>query len=754
MKYVRICLFAFLGTSLLFSGFVSAQQPWSRVLSQSRAINWSQAGLPATLPDGETTANPWTPPVRTQCGSTLNPSGGDDTSAIQSAYNTCASGHYLLLGPGTFNVSSNLWFYKNSEVTLRGSGPQSTTVRLTGNAMFGMGGAGGGGNCNWTSGYSAGSSSLGLTSCSSAPTVGQVISLNQCDNGYSGAGCTTGSSVDDGGLYVCGYNDACQRAGEGSGPQSSQYQIVRVTGVSGSGGSYTVTVTPSLYMPNWQSGRSPVASWNGITTTGVGIEDMTIQAVSGASGQALVYFNLAYASWVKGVRFLGFSNPYPQLYIAQTHNCLFSNNYFYRQLPISSGYGPAIQQGGGSDNLTMNNIMDGDFGWEGTGSMEGDVVAYNFIHDAFTFDTNDFMEHNAGSAFVLYESNQAATDQDDDTHGTHNLSTWFRNYFLGSYAPYQGAPHPYGIVLNAYARFENVIGNSIGNTSANNSVSSLLNTYLDTTGSGFNFVYGMGYGGHIDPLVQATSLRWGNYDTVRKQSSWCGLGSETGCGGVSEIPTTLSGAAAPFGNPIPASHALPPSFFLPVSSPYSSGGTGLSWWRVCTAWTSFPSTCSANQTQPFPAIGPDVSGGPYNAGTAYDIPAVVAFNNLPIDTANQGSYAIASSSWSNGTETLTFNSGVLPPTTHLMGGFQISGSPCATSGAGTPTGAEAIMTNSSTTTVTYALASNPGSCAGGTMKFPDVRQFDERVYQADAGQVGSSTPPAAPSGLVGSVTVQ
>ena len=118
-------------------------------------------------------------------------------------------------------------------------------------------------------------------------------------------------------------------------------------------------------------------------------------------------------------------------------------------------------------------------------------------------------------------------------------------------------------------------------------------------------------------------------------------------------------------------------------------------------------------------------------GTAYDVPAGLAYANLPIDTSKQNSYSIASSSWTSGTETLTFSGAVLPTSSHIIGGFQVSGGACATSGAGTSTGAEVIMTNSTSTTVQYALASNPGSCAGGTMLFPDVRQFDERVYEAD-----------------------
>ena len=127
-----------------------------------------------------------------------------------------------------------------------------------------------------------------------------------------------------------------------------------------------------------------------------------------------------------------------------------------------------------------------------------------------------------------------------------------------------------------------------------------------------------------------------------------------------------------------------------------------------------------------------MTGGPYVRGTAYDIPAAVAFKSLPIDTTFQKPYSITASIWVNGIETLTIIG--LPNITHLMGPFQISGGACST-GTG-----EAYMTASSATTISYALASNPGNCAGGTFKFPNVRQFDERVYQADTGSTTKPTP--------------
>ena len=45
-----------------------AQHKWSGVIRTSRAIDWTNAGLTATLPDGETAPNPRTPPtLSTNC---------------------------------------------------------------------------------------------------------------------------------------------------------------------------------------------------------------------------------------------------------------------------------------------------------------------------------------------------------------------------------------------------------------------------------------------------------------------------------------------------------------------------------------------------------------------------------------------------------------------------------------------------------------------------------------------------------------
>ena len=818
-----------IGLCLLVCGPARAQS-WSNILSPSRAIDWTQAGLPAVLTDGETTANPWTPPTgRTQCGSTLTPSGNPttDTNAIQSAFNACTAGHFVLLGPGTFQINSYILF-ANNNVTLRGSGPMSTTLSLSGGYVFlNVGSGSGGSTCTWSSGFSAGSTTLGLTSCTGLMYVNTVLYLNQCDNGFSGSGCGTGSSVDNGGIYVCGVAP-CIRAGEGAGGSGNQGQNVVVTSVASlGGGSYNVTVSPGIYLPNWSSGNTPTATFQA-TYTGEGFEDLTVYTDSSLdTGQtAVMYFNQSYGSWIKGVRFIGAAQT-TDVIMSNLKNCLFMNNYLHSRLELDADYPVATQENSDSDTLILNNIGDSSVFYEGVGHNEGVVYAYNYPIWVFTNqETTNTMEHVPGNAFRLYEGNISNAFVEDDTHGTHDLSTWFRNYASGYYTPYTTNPNREVFNIDSGNRFTNFVGNVLG--------SYLTTTYTWSNygaGDTFDFVYEFAANGSVeyDPLVQASSLRWGNYDTVTGATRWCGpgaagftsapcngtvttglaasessstitvtstlnpvvntpilltacsvsgfdgmyqvqtssgsafsflssvsgLGSATGCTATvgAEVPTILPGNASALNNSVPSNTNLPCSFFLQgytatSCTPHPSGGTGLNWWKVCTSWATFPTSCAATQTTPFPPIGPDVSGGsapdasfgatPSIGGHAYDIPASIAYAKLPIDTTYQVPYTITASSWSAGTETLTAS--ITTNTTHLIGGFELSGAPSGCN----PSGGELYITNSTAngsgvSTISYTLASNPGSCTG-TILFPDVREFDERVYESDP--AGATSPPA------------
>src|ERR1700690_4418978 len=129
------CVFT-LGFIFTLSSPLCHSQAWAGVLSSSRAIDWSKAGLPATLPDGETTANPWTPPIRNTICQTLG--AGASASTISAAIVSCtstSSGSVVILPAGTSTLSSELDLY-GQNVTLRGAGPQQTFINLNGQNLF------------------------------------------------------------------------------------------------------------------------------------------------------------------------------------------------------------------------------------------------------------------------------------------------------------------------------------------------------------------------------------------------------------------------------------------------------------------------------------------------------------------------------------------------------------------------------------------------------------------------------------------
>lgn len=716
-------------------------QAWSGILSTSRAIDWTTAGLTSTFVDGETTLTPWSPPTRTLC-TTIHPIGGgsDDGPQMLTAAAGCAAGTYVQMGsPGetfTLTTQTNLSpanMSGHNNVTWRGSGPMSTTMAMASGGFLQIGIALAGGNAPFTAAsgnYTVGATSAIITTAS-PPSVGMLAYITQCDTGtsWNGSACT-GTPADNSGLFICGFSTVCQTSSGLSPDFQSEQQYVRVTSVTNSGGgTYTVGFTPGLRMRNWSFGQTTQLYWFNATYTGfgLGLEDMTVTYVSGAASE--VTFNGCYDCWVKGVRFIGASIN-GSIGVGPSAHTLIFNNYIFGQNPTpASPIKDLITQGQDSDDLILNNILIGGIAVEGEGHDSADVFAYNYGRDVQTsYNQSPDFQHTANASFLLREGNRWVSTLEDNTWGTHNLNTWFRDYIPCWDVPYTTlALTTKAVQIDNFARFENIIGNALGGTPCT--------TYQGTATNGDVFVLPTS-----DTVAQTSMMRWGNYDVVSNAARWCGNSSNTGwvsvCASTSEVPTALSGNAAPFNNAVPATQTLPPSFFLPVAAAHSNGGTGLSWWKVCTSWSSFPSSCSGSVTKPFPPVGPDVTSGPYINGFAYDAPAGVAYGALPVDTTYQASYTVTGSSWAASVETLTVSG--LPNIMHLMGGFRLSGAnaSCVPASGISFTGRsdnEILMSNSTSTTIIYSLpgvGSDPG-CTG-TMLWPDVRKFDEGIFQNDA----------------------
>lgn len=705
-----------------FFAFVCQAQNWSGILANSRAIDWSHAGLPATFPDGETTPNPWTPPARTQCGSTVP--AGTSFATINSSLAACPAGTYLLLGPGTFSSSSaTITLGSQDNVTLRGSGADKTFISCSGTCMVDFKNPSGGGRTySWTSGLAQGSTTLGFGSAPGTVTNDLLVLYG------------TSNGTDSGGTYVCSTTTRCSEAGG----NNNQSQTVLITGCSGA----SCTISPGVYMPNW---ATQFSSYNLTvftnTSIGNGLEDISFD-FSGNTNSVPISMNTCYACWAKGNRFVNGNGSY-QIKTFQSKSYLIANNYFYGGFAAPG----SVNMDTDSDGLIINNITQfGTFYWQGASA--GNVLAYNYQRDAVSNTGNQIyapvtVEHESGGSYFLVEGNEQGAVQFDNIHGTQNLDTVFRNLLSSNDPPYPAPGNAQAIGFQGIARFMNAVGNVLG--------SSILGAYQCTpsgcSGSPIYYIGAAPAGGQpTDNLAFQSSFRWGNWDTVTNATRWCGNSSNPGwsttCGSISEVPTSLTGNAAPYNNPVPSSTALPASFFMPTTA-HPSGGTGLSWWQVC---TNYP-TCSTFQTQPFPPIGPDVTGGgpvignntDIYSGHAYDIPAAVAWKNLPVDKSYQSTYTVTGSSWSGGTETLTISGG-FPGGFSAKGEFQLTGSCAGTF----------VMSGSSNTTVNYPAAANPGSCIGATLLYPDVRTFNENVYSTDSGGTKGATlaPPTNVSGQV------
>jgi hypothetical protein len=197
---------------------------------------------------------------------------------------------------------------------------------------------------------------------------------------------------------------------------------------------------------------------------------------------------------------------------------------------------------------------------------------------------------------ILYEGNDSTGIVGDYIHGTHNLTTVFRNQLTGWEAGMVKQTEP--VQLYTFSRYFNFVGNVLGKPGYHTHYEDVPPDGMDGDHSIFTLGWS-GNGGGLsilknDPLTASTAMRWGNYDTVSNRARW----------EASEVPSSLSRLA----NPVPATHDLPASFYLPGKP---------SWWGA----------------MPWPAIGPDVTGGTDPTGHVYANPAEVCYYACPKDDA-------------------------------------------------------------------------------------------------------------------------
>jgi hypothetical protein len=248
----------------------------------NRVVTWKgNVGVSGDIPD------------RSVIYKTLSPSGGDDTSAIQTAINNCPSGQVVQLNNGTFNVTK---IDMKSNVTLRGGGIGLTTLKGTSTSSnyiisFSNGGGGLGSSVNLASGYSKGSTSI-TTSTNHGWQAGDIVLIDELQNPTGDPPISNNGS--DGTCTWCGRSSGTRPVG----------QIVKLTSASGTS---AVPEIP-LYW-SFNSGSSPQGTKITIGVQYAGVEDLSINNATSMNANqqnyGTVFFKGAANCWLLKVDVYG-----------------------------------------------------------------------------------------------------------------------------------------------------------------------------------------------------------------------------------------------------------------------------------------------------------------------------------------------------------------------------------------------------------------------------------------------------------------
>lgn len=581
---------------LLCFSIYSQAQAWSGILDPSRAIDWTQSGVPGGIPARTTNC-------ATINASTYGNGSSDATAGIQNALNACASGQVVSLSAGTFRINGNLSIPSN--VSLRGAGAQNTILNAQGNSgsVINLGSFGAvpavGGSVSITGGATAGSSSLTLSKANGI-AVGSYLLISELNDSTF-----VTISVPSG---TCTWCDNSMWNGT-----RVRGQIVEVTSVSGT----SVGIAPPLYSAYT---HTPLATPFTASAKYAGVEYLQVYANNTGYTTNFAITECAYC-WIEGVESNYTDGDHVEMefsYRGVVRDSYFSNAYLHTPGTTDSD---VFFGGKTSGMLVENNILERlhssvILNW----GAAGNVIGYNYSIGSFdTSATNsvmvDFDVHGAHPQFNLWEGNVTPHLYPDSFWGSGSHNTSFRNWLRATTLvapPYTGRgvvnwagghlanQQNRGITLAFPQTRYNLVGNASGSADASSVVSLLYtagpvacpacdvapgNRDYSGTFYGFDFGYdtsgdssGAGVPSQWVGVAYSTAFMHGNYDTASNAIFW---------------------------NP-GTTHTLPASFYQP-SKP--------SWFG----------------NAPWPPIGPDVTGGIDDAGHVYAIPAEVCYNNTAKD---------------------------------------------------------------------------------------------------------------------------
>ena len=515
----RPCAFAAVLTHLLLGLAPACHATYA--LPADRVVQWQgNVGVSGDIPR------------RTTVCATLRPSGGDDSSRLQTEIKNCPEGGVLQLEAGSFVISRPVNL--KSGITLRGKGMGRTVIkgsgemalRRTGPYLVGMH------DGHWrqnpveiSSGAVKGSDTI-VSPSLLRWRVGDLVLIDQTNSGTE----ATLAITNRGNNGTCGW---CGRL-DSRGSVRSSGQIVRVTALPDRN---SAVFQPPLY---FNYGNAPQATQLLGIVNEAGLEDLTVDnSSSGNSGQVCtVRLSGTSNCWLYRVEVVG---SHALMVLADgSYRDTIRGCRFHEGVPATPYTGPAYDgpsgRGNGINLVSYNsaNLIEDNTLFNLSqplllsGATSGNVISYNYIPVLYRSDNPSWSAdpinfHGAHPMMNLIEGNYTTGRLiADHVHGSSSHNTFFRNRTRLAPGVTGGA---WDVELESYSHFYNLVGNVLGTPGAGHETRYELNG-VDLSGDE-KAIYRFGYNGDgdgsaagNDPRVGATVLRHGNWDSVTGGALW------------------------------------------------------------------------------------------------------------------------------------------------------------------------------------------------------------------------------------------
>jgi hypothetical protein len=542
-------------------------------------------------------------PARATICATVSPSSPakDDTVRIQAAINVCPIGQVVQLTAGTFLINSGNYLVINKGITLRGAGPDRTTLAKTDGARPFQSEVGAKPSPLILVGPSLFSSTDNVTDVHGSANLtadavkgtyavkvsdiagfrpGQIVLLDEASGADwrddpQGRGKIWASSdwrvvwnkhqpavqyVDD--FAPDAFPTTPQTAGSWfSRPDRPTAEIKQIASIAGN----TVTFTTPVHISYRSSHAAQLSMYSRPHVMNAGVEDLKL--TGGDAGN--LHFNWAAQCWARNIDntvwhdegFAIHGSFRIELREFYVHDAAWAQ-------PGGGGY--AISLSAGSSEVLIENgiAVRANKLIAARSAGAGSVVAYNYMDMSYINTQGSWIEtglnasHMVGPHHVLFEGNYGHNADSDNTHGNSVYLTFFRNHLRGIRAPFDNqaggriddASQPRNgpqraAGLMAFSYWMTFAGNVLGAPGKMDGWA-----YETSFAGGKPGIWMLGWDAvspyPIDAKVSASAIRHGNFDYLTNTVKW---------------------------DPAIADRTLPSSLYLTGKPAFFNAGRGYTW---------------------------------------------------------------------------------------------------------------------------------------------------------------------------------